>query len=298
MSLLAALGWLDGPGVTIEAPRPATLSELLTVHSYPYVQAVQKAQAIARGAQPPADLTFYGLGTADDPLFADMHDAAALYTGATIQAMQALLEGRAVHAFSPAGGHHHAHKALASGFCIYNDCAAAIALAVASGRRVAYLDFDAHHGDGVQAAFYDDPRVLTVSVHESGEYLFPGTGSDDETGRGAGAGTSVNIPLPPHAATTPYSRAFDRGRRPGGAGLRTRPPAGADRSGHSPRRPPDRPRRDHGPLPTAGATSARPGSRMLRWTHVRGRRRWLRPGGRDPPSLDGLPRDAARPRRR
>jgi acetoin utilization protein AcuC len=209
MALLDCLGWLGGPGVTIEAPRPATLSELLTVHSYGYVQAVERAQAMARGSQAPADLTLYGLGTPDVPLFADMHDAAALCTGATMQAMQALLEERAVHACSPAGGHHHAQKSLAAGFCIYNDCAAAIAAAVAAGRRVAYLDFDAHHGDGVQWLFYEEPMVLTASVHETGEYLFPGTGSPDEIGRGAGEGMSVNIPLSPHSGDKAILDAFD-----------------------------------------------------------------------------------------
>ncbi len=199
MSLLKELGWLDGPGVTIVAPRFATLSELLAAHTYPYVQAVQRAQAIARGERPPADLAFYGLGTPDDPLFPQMHDAAALYTGATIQAMTALLEDSADHAYSPAGGQHHAHRDHASGFCIYNDAAAAISVALQAGLRVAYVDLDAHHGDGVQAAFYQDPRVLTVSVHESGRFLFPGSGHAHERGRGEGEGTCVNVPLDPEA---------------------------------------------------------------------------------------------------
>jgi acetoin utilization protein AcuC len=209
MSLLEALGWLEAPGVGFATPRPATLTELLTVHSYPYVQAVQQGQAIARGERPPVDLTLYGLGTPDDPLFAHIHDAAALYTGATIQAMTALLEDRAIHSYSPAGGEHHAHRARASGFCVYNDSAAAIVTALDAGRRVAYVDFDAHHGDGVQAAFYEDPRVLTVSVHESGQYLFPGTGDIHETGRGDGVGTSVNVPLPPDAGDETILSAFD-----------------------------------------------------------------------------------------
>jgi acetoin utilization protein AcuC len=210
MALLSALGWLDNPCVSLEPPRPASLTELLSVHSYPYVQAVQRAQAIARGTESPADLTLFGLGTPDNPLFADIHDAVALCAGATTQAIQAVMEGRAVHAFSPAGGHHHAHRALASGFCIYNDCAVAITLALDAGRRVAYLDFDAHHGDGVQALFYEDPRVLTASVHETGDYLFPGTGRTNETGRGAGEGTSVNIPLPPYSGNEAILDAFDR----------------------------------------------------------------------------------------
>ncbi len=210
LDLLRRLGWMDTPGVTEEPPRPATLSELLTTHAYAYVQAVQLAQMIARGERPWVDLTIYGLGTPDDPLFPDIHDAASLYAGATLQAMTALLEGRAVHAYSPAGGQHHAHRAHASGFCVYNDCAAALAIALQAGRRVAYLDFDAHHGDGVQAAFYEDPRALTVSVHESGDYLFPGTGDVDETGCGEGRGTSVNVPLPPYAGDEAILQATDQ----------------------------------------------------------------------------------------
>lgn len=210
MSLLSSLGWLNRNDLDVEPPRPALMDELLTVHSHPYVQAVAYAQAIAQGAREPIDLSLYGLGTPDNPLFAVIHDASALYTGATIQAMNALLDGRAIHAYSPAGGQHHAMKARASGFCVYNDCAAAIAAAVAAGHRVAYVDLDAHHGDGVQAAFYSDPRVLTISVHESGRYLFPGTGSVQEIGSGDGRGTSINIPLPPMAGDDAILRAVER----------------------------------------------------------------------------------------
>ena len=210
MSLLSSLGWLEHPGLTFETPRFASLSELHTVHSNAYLQAVQTGQAIARGDRPPVDLQIFGLGTSDDPLFPNIHDAAALYTGATLQAMTAVLEERAVHAYSPAGGQHHAHRSQASGFCVYNDCAAAIAAAIAAGRRVAYIDFDAHHGDGVQDAFYDDPRALTISIHESGQYLFPGTGDVAETGEGDGLGTCLNIPLPAFAGDEAVLEAFER----------------------------------------------------------------------------------------
>ena len=210
MLLLRTLGWLDDPRLYFEVPRPATFTELLTVHTYPYLQAVGQAQEIARGDKPPANLVYYGLGTDDDPLFADIHDAPALYTGASIQAMQAILEGRAVHAYNPAGGLHHAMRARAAGFCVYNDCAAAIAAALAEGHKVAYIDFDAHHGDGVQAAFYDDPRVLTISIHESGRFLFPGTGEIDEIGSGDGRGACVNIPLPPLAGNDAFLEAIER----------------------------------------------------------------------------------------
>jgi acetoin utilization protein AcuC len=197
MLLLETLGWLDDPRLHFEEPRPASITELLTVHTYPYVQAVARAQDIARGEKAPMDLVLYGLGTEDDPLFETICDGPALYTGASIQAMQAVLGGRAIHAYNPAGGMHHAMKSRAAGFCVYNDCAAAIAAALAEGHRVAYVDLDAHHGDGVQAAFYEDPRVLTISVHESGQFLFPGTGEIDETGSGEGRGSCVNVPLPP-----------------------------------------------------------------------------------------------------
>lgn len=210
VSLLRALGWLDGPLVFFETPRPATVTELLAVHSYPYIQAVQYAQEIAQGAKPPRSLAIYGLGTEDDPLFAAMYDAPALYTGATLQAMRTILENRADHAYSPAGGMHHAMKARAAGFCVFNDAAAAIALALGEGRRVAYVDLDAHHGDGVQSLFYEEPRVLFISVHESGHYLFPGTGEIEETGTGAGYATSLNVPLPPFADDRAFLAAMDR----------------------------------------------------------------------------------------
>jgi len=210
MSLLSDLRWLERDDLDVDTPRPATIDELLAVHSYPYLRAVAQAQAIAQGLGEPVDLRLYGLGTEDDPLFPAIHDASALYTGATIQALQAVIGGRAIHAYSPAGGQHHAMKARASGFCVYNDCAAAIAVARTAGYRVAYVDLDAHHGDGVQAAFYSDPRVLTVSIHESGEYLFPGTGSVHETGAGEGRGTSVNVPLPPRAGNDAILLAMGR----------------------------------------------------------------------------------------
>lgn len=210
MALLRLLGWLDDPRISIVAPRAATTSELMAVHSYPYIQAVTHAQAIARGERPPLDLTLYGLGLEDNPLFDDIADAPTLYAGATIQAMEALLEGRALHAYSPAGGMHHAMKARAAGFCIYNDISAAISVALQRGQRVAYLDLDAHHGDGVQDCFYDDPRVLTISIHESGRFLFPGTGEADEVGEGGGCGACLNVPLPPMAGDDAILEAFDR----------------------------------------------------------------------------------------
>ena len=210
MSLLRALGWLDTPSVTVEQPQEATLSELMTAHTLPFIQAVQNAQDMVRGRRPPADMRLYGLGTEDNPLFEGIHDASALLAGASLQAMEAILKNRAVHAYSPAGGMHHAMRARGAGFCIYNDIAVAIAAAVEAGKRVAYVDFDAHHGDGVQAIFYDDPRVLTVSIHESGRFLFPGTGEADEVGAGDGKGACLNIPLLPDAGDEHILAAYDR----------------------------------------------------------------------------------------
>lgn len=141
----------------------------------------------------------YGLGTPDNPIFADMHESSAAVCGATVTAAEAVVRGEARHAFNPAGGLHHARRAEASGFCIYNDPAVGIAkvLELRPDWRVMYVDIDVHHGDGVQWIFYEEPRVLTVSLHQSGRYLYPGTGFEDETGMGAAEGTAVNIPLLP-----------------------------------------------------------------------------------------------------
>jgi acetoin utilization protein AcuC len=154
----------------------------------------------------------FGLGTPDDPIFAGMHRASAAVCGASITAAELVARGQAQHAFNPAGGLHHARRREASGFCIYNDPAAAIAkiLEMQPDWRVMYVDVDVHHGDGVQWIFYDEPRVLTVSLHQSGRYLYPGTGFEDEIGTGEGAGTSINVPLLPLTGEADYLWALDR----------------------------------------------------------------------------------------
>jgi acetoin utilization protein AcuC len=140
-----------------------------------------------------------------------MHDASARVAGASITAADAVWSGAAEHAFNPAGGLHHAMADHASGFCIYNDPAIAIRWLLDHGAsRVAYVDVDVHHGDGVQEAFYDDARVLTVSLHESGHFLFPGTGFADEIGRGGAEGTKANVSLPPYTHDDAYRAAFER----------------------------------------------------------------------------------------
>src|SRR5207249_1522978 len=139
-----------------------------------------------------------GIGVGgDDPPFVGMHDAAAAVAGGSLRAIEAILRGDVEHAFHPGGGLHHAMPSRASGFCVYNDPAIATARARRDGLRILYVDLDVHHGDGVEAIHATDPGVLTVSFHESGRYLFPGTGFVDELGEGAAAGTVVNLPLEP-----------------------------------------------------------------------------------------------------
>ncbi len=140
----------------------------------------------------------------DDPPFTGMHDAGAMVAGGSLRAMEAILRGDVEHAFHPGGGLHHAMPDRASGFCIYDDPALAIARARRDGLRVLYVDLDVHHGDGVQAIHWDDPGVLTLSVHESGRYLFPGTGGVGELGEGSAAGTAINVPLEPGTGEGPW----------------------------------------------------------------------------------------------
>ena len=173
------------------------------VHTPDYVEAVRRSSA---SVQP--DVA-HGLGTMDDPVFAGMHEAASLVAGATVAAARAVHEGRHQHAANIAGGLHHAMASAASGFCIYNDPAIAIAWLLRQGvERIAYVDIDVHHGDGVQAAFWDDPRVLTISLHESGRTLFPGTGFAHEIGGEDARGTAVNIALPAGTGDAGWLRAF------------------------------------------------------------------------------------------
>lgn len=204
MELARSLGVLAAGSVTMRTPSPATDSELETVHDGEYIEAVRQA---GRSLLP--NLRF-GLGTDDDPVFEGMHEAAALVVGATLEAARAVWSGAARHAVNVAGGHHHAMRSAASGFCVYNDLAVAIRHLLAAGaERVAYVDLDVHHGDGVQAAFYTDPRVLTISLHEHPATLFPGTGLPGETGAGAGDGYAVNVALPAGTGDAGWLRALD-----------------------------------------------------------------------------------------
>jgi acetoin utilization protein AcuC len=200
MELARQFGVLSAPGVTLAQPAAADQPLLELIHDARYIEAVRI------GAADPA----YGLGTPDNPVFSGMHDASALVAGATVAAAEAVWTGQAAHAASVAGGLHHAMRALASGFCVYNDPAIAIAWLLRQGaERVAYVDVDVHHGDGVQAAFYDDPRVLTISMHEHPMTLFPGTGLPSDTGGPGAEGSAVNVALPAGTGDPGWLRAFD-----------------------------------------------------------------------------------------
>jgi acetoin utilization protein AcuC len=208
--LIRAYGLLDRPDVTVLEPRPATDEEIERVHAPAYVHAVKRY-----GAHPELAVEWeaaqWGLAAGGDtPAFAGMHEAAAALCGASIVAATSVWEGRVDQVFSAGGGLHHAFANRAAGFCVYNDCAVAIrALLDAGAERVAYVDVDVHHGDGTQWIFYEEPRVLTCSVHESGQFLFPGTGGLAERGAGAAAGSAVNVPLPALSGDAPYLRAVE-----------------------------------------------------------------------------------------
>ncbi|MDQ1641624.1 MAG: acetoin utilization protein AcuC, partial [Actinomycetota bacterium] len=205
MRLARALGLFDGPGVSVtKQVEPADDALLELVHEPDYIAAVRRVSADPR--RPELDR---GLGSPDNPAFAGMHDVAALVAGASVAAARAVWSGAAEHAVSIAGGLHHAMPGAASGFCIYNDPAIAIAWLLAQGaQRVAYVDVDVHHGDGVERVFWDDPRVLTISIHESGQFLFPGTGFPEQAGGSGADGYAVNIALPPGTTDGPWLRAF------------------------------------------------------------------------------------------
>lgn len=190
--------------LTVAGARAAGEATLGLVHRADYIDAVKRVSAdpsLANGS--------YGLGTDDDPAFAGMHEVSSLIAGQSVGGAEALWRGEARHAVNFAGGLHHAMPGAAAGFCVYNDAALAIARLLELGaERVAYVDVDVHHGDGVQAAFWDDPRVLTVSLHEHPRVLFPGTGWPEECGARGAEGSAVNVALPPGTADGGWLRAL------------------------------------------------------------------------------------------
>jgi len=201
--LIRAYGLIDADEEL--RPSPAPDEAIARVHEPAYVDAVKRLSADPRGVS-----YEHGLGTADNPVFAGMYEASALQAGATLLACEEVASNRRARAFTVGGGFHHAMPDKASGFCILNDLAIGIrALLEDHGlERVLYVDIDAHHGDGVQAIFYEDPRVMTISLHEDGHYLFPGSGFADEIGKGPGEGYAVNVPLPPYTRDVSYLYAF------------------------------------------------------------------------------------------
>jgi acetoin utilization protein AcuC len=186
-------------------PAPdATEDDLETVHHPALIEAV-----MAASADPSRTSASTGLGTEDNPTFANMHQAARHVVGASIEAARRVWTGEVEHAANVAGGLHHAMPDRASGFCVYNDVAVAIRWLLANGaRKVAYVDVDVHHGDGVERIFWDDPRVLTISLHETGQMLFPGTGFPDDSGGPEAPGSAVNVALPPGTSDAGWLRAF------------------------------------------------------------------------------------------
>jgi acetoin utilization protein AcuC len=205
--LLDLYGAFDLPDSTLVSPGDADRSSLLSFHTEEYLAAV-KSLSDGEDKYDPRRFNFSQVG--DNPAYPGMYELSTLVVGASLKAAGMVASGEADIAFNCAGGLHHAAPDHASGFCIFNDAAIAIKSLLEKGLRVAYVDIDAHHGDGVQDAFYDTDRVLTISLHESGRHLFPGTGDVSEIGVGAGTGYSVNVPLAPSTDDDVYLWAFDQ----------------------------------------------------------------------------------------
>lgn len=205
MRLARALGVLANANVEVVAPGYADDDLLTTIHTPELLAAVRRA-----AADPSVVDLEFGLGTDDNPCFPGMHDASARVAAGSVEMAKAVLSGRAEHGVNIIGGLHHSMPGKASGFCIYNDIALAINHVLDAGvERVAYVDVDVHHGDGVQHIFWDDPRVLTISMHETPRTLFPGTGYPEETGGPNAEGSAVNVALPPGTNDAGWMRAFE-----------------------------------------------------------------------------------------
>ncbi len=206
MRLADSLGLVgDGAGQLRMVDAPIADDELIaTVHDARLIEAVNRM-----GHRPGPGEEALGLGTDDNPVFLGMHEAAAHVVGASYEAFRQVWTGESLHSANIVGGLHHAMRGMASGFCIYNDIAVGIQWLLDQGaKKVAYVDVDVHHGDGVERIFYDDPRVLTISLHESGQFLFPGTGAAEDIGGPEAQGTAVNVALPPGTGDAGWLRAF------------------------------------------------------------------------------------------
>lgn len=206
MALARSLGVLDG--IETLGADPAGAGDLLRIHTAAYLEAVRHAEPAPPGSAP-AVAPPHGLGSMDNPVFAHMHEAASVIVGGTLAAAREIAAGRTRRAVSIGGGMHHAMPDAASGFCVYNDVAVAISWLLDNGfERIAYVDVDVHHGDGVQRAFYDDPRVLTVSLHQHPATLWPNTGWPEEIGTGAGEGYALNLAMLPGTRDAQWLRGF------------------------------------------------------------------------------------------
>jgi len=209
--LLEEYGAFAAPNVQVVAPLPATEDELALVHSPNYIEVVR---ILSEGGAWTETREYiqpmrYGFGPGDNPIFPEMYETESLKAGSSLTGAKLLVNGDCDVAFSYGGGMHHAMASYAAGFCVFNDPAVAIQWMVDQGLRVAYVDVDAHHGDGVEALFYDTDRVLTISLHQDGRTLFPGTGFVTDTGFGAGEGYAVNVPLLPETDDEMYLWAFN-----------------------------------------------------------------------------------------
>jgi len=205
--LLEFLGAFEFKNLTIHQPRNALINELLSFHTQEYVDAVR----FLSGNDQSIDGAKYNFSfDGDNPIYAGMFESAFMTTGASIVAAEEMVHGRGDIAVNLSGGLHHAMPSKASGFCIFDDPVIAINSLISNNLRVAYIDVDCHHGDGVQLAFYNTDKVITISLHESGEFLFPGTGFTNEIGEGSGTGYSVNIPLHSYTDDNTYLWAFDQ----------------------------------------------------------------------------------------
>jgi acetoin utilization protein AcuC len=209
LDLLKKLNAIDDS--MIISPKQASEDELALIHDRQYIQAVKQA---GHGNLPPEKAENYGLGTEDTPIFPNMHEASSFLVGGTLTAVDYVMTGKAKHALHLGGGLHHGFRGKASGFCVYNDSSVAIKyLQEKYNARVLYVDTDAHHGDGVQWSFYDDPNVCTLSIHETGRYLFPGTGHITERGQGSGYGYTFNIPLDAFTEDESWLHAYETSLR-------------------------------------------------------------------------------------
>ena len=289
--LMRSVGLLDADNVVNESPRLATDDEIAIFHDTDYIDVVK---AIDAGAIVPG-MNQFGFGPGDNPPRPGMYRHAALAAGGAMLAAERILSGQTKNAFAPAGGmHHHAMHDRASGFGIFNDAVIAIKHLNAQGLRVFYVDIDVHHGDGVQAGLYETDRTMTVSIHESGQWLFPGTGGPNETGIGEGEGYSVNIPLAPYTDDQSMAPSLRRHHPRSRQSVRTRPHLHATRNRHPPQRPP-RPPIPHNPRPQPSRPEIRRPRKRTRLPMDRSRRRRLRHDSRSQ-SMDDGPRNHGQPR--